>query len=148
MTVPSPDISPLIVILGPTAAGKTSLAVALGNRVLAEIVGADSRQVYRGMDIGTAKPTAAEQSLVRHHLLDVVNPDETLGLAEYLRLARVSIADVRSRGSTPMLVRGSAQYVWALVEGWQVPEVTPNYELRSRLSDAPAAKGVPPFIRS
>jgi tRNA dimethylallyltransferase len=132
---------PLLVILGPTAAGKTALAVELGERLRGEVISADSRQVYRGMDIGTAKPTAAQRSAVPHHLLDLVNPDESLNLGDYLRLAGAAIQEVRSRRRVPMLVGGSAQYVWALVENWQVPAVAPNAELRLRLAERADQEG-------
>ena len=83
---------PLIIILGPTAAGKTRLAIEVAKRVQGEIISADSRQIYRYMDIGTAKPTFEQQGAVKHHLIDVVNPDENLSLAEYQKLARAAIS--------------------------------------------------------
>ncbi|MFL7807291.1 MAG: tRNA (adenosine(37)-N6)-dimethylallyltransferase MiaA [Anaerolineae bacterium] len=132
--MPASDmLPPLVIIVGPTAVGKTRLAVCLAQEVDGEIVSADSRQVYRGMDIGTAKATPEEQQCAPHHLLDVVNPDETLGLAQFQEMAYAAIADVTARGRVPMLVGGTGQYVMAVVEGWNVPRVPPNEALRLEL---------------
>lgn len=106
-----------------------------------EIVSADSRQVYRHMDIGTAKPTAEQFSVVPHHLLDIVDPDEPYSLALFLRQARAIIADIHGRGRLPLLVGGTGQYVWGLLEGWQVPEVPPAPELRAELEARADAEG-------
>ncbi|HOU11786.1 MAG TPA: tRNA (adenosine(37)-N6)-dimethylallyltransferase MiaA [Anaerolineae bacterium] len=130
---------PVIAIVGPTAVGKTALALTLGEMLAAEIVSADSRQFYRWMDIGTAKPTAAERARVVHHLIDIADPDETVGLAQFLRLARAAIADVAQRGRIPLLVGGTGQYVRALLEGWQTPEVAPDPALRATLEAQAAA---------
>ncbi len=135
--MPSPaeeaSLPPLIVIVGPTAAGKTALAVRLARDVGGEIVSADSRQVYRGMDVGTAKATPQEQALVPHHLIDVVDPDETLGLAQFQEMAYAAIDDVLARARVPFLVGGTGQYVMAVVEGWRVPRVPPDEVLRRDL---------------
>jgi tRNA dimethylallyltransferase len=129
----------LIAIVGATATSKTRAAVDLGRRIDGEIIGADSRQVYRGMDIGTAKPTAEEQAVARHHLIDVVEPDEAFSLGRWLELANEALEDIWSRGKQPLLVGGTGQYVWALVEGWRVPRVPPDDGLRAELgSRAPA----------
>jgi tRNA dimethylallyltransferase len=130
----------LIAIVGPTASGKTTLGIELAKRLDGEIIGADSRQVYRGMDIGTAKPTAAEQAAAPHHLIDIVDPDEPFSLGTWLDLAKKAIEDVWSRGRQPNLVGGTGQYVWALVEGWRVPRVAPNAELREELQSRPAGE--------
>lgn len=130
-----------LVVVGPTAAGKTDLAVGLARRLGGEVIGADSRQVYRLLDIGTAKPTAAEQRAARHHLIDVVMPDEPFGLADYLEHARAALADVQARGHLPIVCGGTGQYVWALVEGWQVPRVPPDTALRVRLEQRAAHEG-------
>jgi tRNA dimethylallyltransferase len=124
---------PLVVILGPTAVGKTAVAICLAEEFNGEIVSADSRQVYRGMDIGTAKPTPEERARVPHHLIDVVEPDEEFHLARFQRLARAAIDDILSRGKVPFLVGGTGQYIRAVVEGWRVPPVPPDEELRRRL---------------
>jgi len=123
----------LVVILGPTAVGKTRLSLAVARALDGEIVNADSRQVYRYMDIGTAKPSAAEQEAARHHLLDVVTPDETLSLAQYQRRAYAAIEAIQARGRLPLLVGGTGQYITAVVEGWSIPEVPPNDGLRAEL---------------
>lgn len=124
---------PLIVIVGPTAVGKTALAVRLAEVVGGEIVSADSRQMYRGMDIGTAKATPEERARVRHHLLDVVDPDQSLSLAQFQEMAYAAIDDIAGRGRIPFLVGGTGQYVMAVVEGWQIPRVVPDDVLRRQL---------------
>lgn len=124
---------PAIAIVGPTAVGKTDLALDLARRFKGEIVNADSRQVYRYMDIGTAKPTVEELAAVPHHLIDVVDPDEEFTLATYQRLAYATLADIRGRGNLPFLVGGSGLYVWAVIEGLLIPRVSPNPGLRAEL---------------
>ncbi len=124
---------PLIVLVGPTAVGKTELSLQLAERIGGEIVSADSRLLYRGMDIGTAKPTPAEQARVLHHLIDVADPDEAWSVARYQDAAYAAIADIHRRGKVPLLVGGTGQYIWAVVEGWQVPRVPPRPELRAAL---------------
>ena len=128
-----PRNAPLVVIVGPTAAGKTALSIELAEMVGAEIISADSRQIYRGMDIGTAKATASERARVPHHLLDVVAPDQVLTLAEYQRLAYDAVAGIHARGRLPFLVGGTGQYVRAVIEGWTIPEVAPQPDLRAEL---------------
>jgi len=125
--------SPLLVLVGPTAVGKTALSLELARRFDGEIISADSRLFYRGMDIGTAKPSAAERAAIPHHLIDLAAPDETLSLGEYQRLAYRTIDDVLARGRLPILVGGTGQYVWAVVEGWGIPEVAPQPALRAAL---------------
>ena len=129
----------LTTIVGPTASGKTTLAVELAEQIDAEIIGADSRQVYRRMDIGTAKPTPDERTAARHHLIDVVDPDEPFSLGRWLDLAKDALEEVWSRGKRPLLVGGTGQYVWALLEGWRVPRVPADGALRAELgSRAPS----------
>ncbi len=123
--------NPLLVIIGPTAVGKTGLSIKLAEALGGEIVGADSRQIYRSMDIGTAKPTPEQRSRIPHHLLDVVDPDENLALARFQKMAYASIDNIHSRGLLPMLVGGTGQYVTAVTEGWSIPEVRPNESLRA-----------------
>lgn len=125
---------PLVVIVGPTAVGKTALSLRLAEALHGEIVSADSRQVYVGMDIGTAKPTAAERTRVPHFLLDVLTPDQTLSVAEYQALAYATIDAIHDRQHLPLLVGGSGQYVRAVVEGWKVPAVAPEWALRASLA--------------
>ena len=132
---------PLVVILGPTAAGKTGLAIQLAQALNGEIIGADSRQIYRYMDIGTAKPTPEQQQQAPHHLIDVVDPDQNLGLAQYQRLAYAAIDAVHQRQHLPLLVGGTGQYITAVIEGWSIPEVPPNPALRDELESFAAAHG-------
>lgn len=139
----SQEDRPLLVIVGATAVGKTALSLKLAQQFRGEIVSADSRLFYRGMDVGTAKPTPAEQALVPHHLIDVCEPDETLTLAEYQRLAYAAIEKIQGNGRLPILVGGTGQYVRAVVEGWGIPEVAPHPVLRQAL----AALGGPELAR-
>jgi tRNA dimethylallyltransferase len=132
---------PLLVIVGPTAVGKTALAVALARALGGEIVSADSRQVYRGMDIGTAKPSAAERAAAAHHLIDVVDPHEAFSLALYQDLATAAITAIAARGRLPLLVGGTGQYLAALLEGWQIPRVAPQPGLRAALEHEAAQQG-------
>ena len=131
----------LVVILGPTAVGKTAYAAHVATALGGEVVGADSRQIYAGMDIGTAKPTPAERAAVPHHLLDVVTPDCTLTLAEYQRMAYATIDDIHARGRLPLLVGGTGQYISAVIEGWGVPAVPPQPALRAELEAFAAQHG-------
>ncbi len=126
-------MNPLVAIVGPTATGKSSLALELCQTLNGEIISADSRQVYRYMDIGTAKPTKEEQALVPHHLIDVVDPDDDFSLALYQSKALEAINDIQRRGKTAFLVGGSGLYVWALLEGWRIPQVPPDPALRREL---------------
>jgi tRNA dimethylallyltransferase len=131
----------LVAVVGPTAVGKTAMGIHLARRLNGEIVSADSRQVYRLMDIGTAKPTPAERAAAVHHLIDVVAPDEEFSLARYQEQARAAIADMVARGRLPLLVGGTGQYLAALLEGWQIPRVAPQPDLRARLEQEAAAQG-------
>lgn len=138
------ELRPLVIILGPTGVGKTSLAIELAGALNGEIVGADSRQIYRYMDIGTAKPPPAQQARVPHHMIDIVPPDCNLSLAEYQDAACRCIDKLHQRGVLPFLVGGSGQYISAVEEGWSIPRVPPNPELRADLeafvaSHSPAA---------
>lgn len=123
----------MIAIVGPTGVGKTALGVKVAAQVGGEIVSADSRQFYRLMDIGTAKPTPDELARAPHHLINIADPDETVGLAQFLGLAKVAVRKIADRGKIPFLVGGTGQYVRALLQGWQVPNVPPDPELRARL---------------
>jgi tRNA dimethylallyltransferase len=125
--------APLIVILGPTAVGKTQVALELAERLGGEIVSADSRLFYRGMDIGTAKPTWAERERVPHHLIDVADPDEVWSLPVFQQAARQAIQDIHSRHRLPFLVGGTGQYIRAVTEGWLPPVQQPDPQLRTAL---------------
>jgi tRNA dimethylallyltransferase len=131
----------LIAIVGPTATGKSSLALELCQVLNGEIISADSRQVYRYMDIGTAKPTKEEQAAVPHHLIDVVNPDEDFSLAMYQSSALEAVQGIQRRGKTAFLVGGSGLYVWALLEGWRIPPVPPDPALRRELEAKARVEG-------
>jgi tRNA dimethylallyltransferase len=124
---------PLLLIVGPTAVGKTELAIQLAERLNGEIVSADSRLFYRGMDIGTAKPSLVEQMRVPHHLIDIANPDEIMSLAVFQQKAHEVISDIHTHNKLPFLVGGTGQYVRAVTEGWTPPEVLPNDQLRAEL---------------
>ena len=125
---------PLIVILGPTAVGKTSVSIALAQRLDGEIVSADSRLLYRGMDVGTAKPTIQEMAGVPHHLIDVAEPDEVWSLALYQREAYHAIDHIHSVGRLPFLVGGTGQYIRSILEGWCIPPQSPDYALRDAIT--------------
>lgn len=129
-TSPLPRV---IFVVGQTAVGKTAQAIALAQAIGGEIISADSRQIYRYMDIGTAKPSRVEQQQVPHHLVDVVDPDTPLTLAEYRDRALALIADIVRRGRVPLVVGGTGQYAAALLEGWSIPEIPPNPHLRAQL---------------
>ncbi|MCA9917075.1 MAG: tRNA (adenosine(37)-N6)-dimethylallyltransferase MiaA [Anaerolineales bacterium] len=128
---------PLIVLLGQTAVGKTALSLKLAQAFNGEIISADSRLFYRGMDIGTAKPTPAEQATAKHHLIDLCQPDETVTLGDYQRRAYQIIDFVLANGRLPIIVGGTGQYVKAVVEGWGIPEVPPHPKLRDALAQLP-----------
>lgn len=125
---------PLIVIVGPTAVGKTAASIQLAKRLDGEIVSADSRLLYRGMDIGTAKPTKEEMENVPHHLIDVADPDENWSLAIYQREAYKIIDDIHERGKLPFLAGGTGQYIRSIIEGWLIPPQRPDYDLRHTLN--------------
>jgi len=126
---------PLIVILGPTAVGKTSVSIELAKRLDGEIVSADSRLLYRGMDIGTAKPTEEEMSGIPHHLIDTAYPDERWNLAIYQREAYRTIDEIHERGKLPFLVGGTGQYIRSIIEGWNIPPQRPDFRLRDALNN-------------
>ncbi|MBE2200687.1 MAG: tRNA (adenosine(37)-N6)-dimethylallyltransferase MiaA [Anaerolinea sp.] len=123
----------LLILVGATAVGKTALSLRIASGCGGEIISADSRLFYKGLDIGTAKPSLAEQAQVPHHLIDVCAPDETLSLGEYQQLAYAAIADIQARGRLPILVGGTGQYVQAVAEGWGIPRVPPQPALRAAL---------------
>ncbi len=131
----------LVAIVGPTGIGKSQLALRLAQTFEGEIVSADSRQVYCHMDIGTAKPSREELSLVPHHLINLVNPDEDFSLAQYQQLAYRAIGDIHHRNKLPILVGGSGLYIWSVLEGWGIPQVPPDMEFRHSLEEKAAKVG-------
>ena len=129
----------MIAIVGPTASGKSALAMRVAERMGGEIVSADSRQVYRGMDIGTAKPTIEERARVRHHLVDIVDPGERYDVLRYQRDGRAALAGIRTRGRVALVVGGTGLYVRALLDGLELASLPHDPEVRARLeSDDPA----------
>lgn len=133
-TIDDPKI-PLLVIQGPTAVGKTEIAILLAQKLNGEIVSADSRLFYRGMDIGTAKPTIEDRLRVPHHLIDVADPDETWSLALFQMEANNAIHRIVSHHHLPIMVGGTGQFVRAVVEGWKIPSASPDPRLREELTD-------------
>ena len=131
------DGLPVVVVLGPTATGKTELAIRIAQTFSGEVVSADSRYFYRGMDIGTAKPTPEERDGVPHHLIDILQPDEPYSLGQFLDDVYGALEEVGSRNRMPVVAGGTPQYLRAMLEGWTVPEVAPDGELRARLDEEP-----------
>ena len=138
--------SPLIAVVGATATGKTHAALVLAEALDGEVVSADAYQVYRGLDIGTAKASPELRARVPHHLLDIADPEDQLTLARYLDAVHAALAGIWSRRKLPILAGGSGQYVWALLEGWQVPRVAPDPALRARLEDLAAREGTTALV--
>ena len=133
-------------ICGPTASGKTRLGIELARRFDGEVINADSRYLYRGMDIGTAKPSLVERAGVPHHLIDIREPNEEMTLATYQELAYAAIEDVLSRGKVPLLVGGTPLYINAVVEGWRIPRVAPDPAFRARIERDIAQRGIGPTV--
>ena len=130
----------MIAVVGPTASGKSALALRAAERLGGEIVSADSRQVYRGMDIGTAKPTREERARVPHHLIDVVDPGERYDVLRFQREARAALEEIRARGRVVLVVGGTGLYVRALLDGLELSALPHDPELRARIErEDPAA---------
>jgi tRNA dimethylallyltransferase len=132
----------LVCIIGPTGTGKSALAIEIAGAYQGEIINCDSRQVYRYMDIGTAKPSPEDLSSVKHHLISIINPDEELSLSHYQEMAYQTIDEIHTHGKQPVLVGGTGQYFWAVTEGWEVPKVPPDLELRRCLESQAELKGI------
>ena len=142
---PDPRPGPVLALVGPTAAGKTELAMAVAERLGAEVVSADAMLVYRGMDVGTAKPTPQERARVPHHLVDLIDPGEEFSVARFQPLARAAIAEVLGRGRSPLLVGGSGLYFHAVVDEFVFPPT--DQAVRSRLEAEAAQVGLPELYR-
>jgi len=130
----TPDHKTVLVIVGPTGIGKSDLAIELAKQVNGEIISADSRYLYRGMNIGTAKPTSDQLASVNHHLVDVAEPDENWSLARFLKETQKKINEIHRRKRIPILTGGTGQYIRALTEGWRVPEFETDQKLRRVLN--------------
>ena len=130
----------LVVVLGPTASGKSALGIALAMHFNGEIVSADSRQVYRGLDIGTAKVTAEEQALVPHHLIDVADVRETFTVSQFQQQANTTINEILARSRQPFLVGGSPHYIQAVVDNLHIPSIPPQPALRAELAARPLSE--------
>jgi len=124
---------PLLVIVGPTAVGKTKMAIQLAHRLQGEVVSADSRQVYRYMDIGTAKPTWEEREGIPHHLIDIIDPDEEFSVADYQRLAQRVIRDIWARNKLPILAGGTGFYISAVIDNYNFSSHAVNREYRRQM---------------
>lgn len=133
--------SPLILVVGPTAVGKTGFAIELAQKIGGEIISADSRSFYRGMDIGTAKPSKKEQEKVPHYLVDIADPDEMISLPLFLRMAHDAAEQIYRRKRIPILVGGTGQYIRSILEGWQVPEGEPHPRMREVLEEMARESG-------
>ncbi|HPB60447.1 MAG TPA: tRNA (adenosine(37)-N6)-dimethylallyltransferase MiaA, partial [Candidatus Paceibacterota bacterium] len=123
----------IVVILGPTASGKTALSIKVAQKIGGEVISADSRQVYKGLDLGTGKVTKKEMGSVPHHLLDVASPKRKFSVARYQKLANKKITEIIKRGRTPIIVGGSGFYIQAIVDNLILPDVPPNPKLRLEL---------------
>jgi tRNA dimethylallyltransferase len=127
----SVEVKPVVLILiGPTAVGKTELSIDLAKALDCEIISADSRLFYRGMDIGTAKPSTLQQSAIPHHLIDIEDPNEVISLSIFQQMAMQKIFEIVERGKIPLIVGGTGQYIRALTEGWEIPPQEPDERFR------------------
>lgn len=133
MTATTGSLPPVAVIVGPTAVGKTEIAIQVAKTMDGEIVSADSRLFYRGMDIGTAKPDAGQRAAVPHHLIDIAEPGEVVSLTDFQNLAKNAIRQIHERGKLPLLVGGTGQYIRAVISGWAPPAAAPDAMLRAQL---------------
>lgn len=124
---------PLIIIAGPTGIGKSLLGMNIAEKLNTEIISADSRQIFRYFDIGTAKPSLEEQKQIKHHLIDIKSPEESFTVAEYIEMAKEIISDIYHRGKIPLMVGGTGLYIKSLIEGFSIPKVEPLPEYREEL---------------
>ncbi len=146
LNISSNDRVKLLAIVGPTASGKTALALHMSHRFNGEIINADSRLVYRGLNIGVAKPSAEEMRTIPHKLMDIIEPNDTFSLNLFLKLARREVSEISGRGKLPIVTGGTGQYVWAFLEGWNVAKVPPNLALRRKLQNNLKERGLRSLI--
>jgi tRNA dimethylallyltransferase len=140
--LPEKQRTKLAVVVGATASGKTEAAILIAQAFDGEVINSDSRLFYRGMDIGTAKPSPEQLSVVPHHLISFLEPQEPFSLADFLKKAHEAIAAVSARGRLPVIAGGTGQYVWGLLEGWEVPQVSRDTALRAELEAQLEQQGV------
>ncbi|MEG2923502.1 MAG: tRNA (adenosine(37)-N6)-dimethylallyltransferase MiaA, partial [Oscillospiraceae bacterium] len=133
---------PLLVICGPTATGKTGVAIEMCKRLKGEVIGADSMQIYQNLNIGTAKPTCAEMQMAIHHLVDFLPPDKKFSVADYMQAANASIAEINGRGKLPIMVGGTGQYISSVVKGLHLTADKPDADLRQRLALQAETEGI------
>lgn len=133
--MPSVNNKKVVFIIGPTAVGKTDLAIELAEKLNGEIISADSRYLYRGMNIGTAKPSMSQQKRVIHHLIDVADINENWSLSTYKKATLECINHIDAHKKLPFVVGGTGQYIYSLIEGWKIPELAPDYHLRNILDE-------------
>jgi tRNA dimethylallyltransferase len=131
----------VVALVGPTAVGKSSAAITIAQQYNGEIIGADSRQIYRYMDICTAKPKSEERQNVVHHLLDIIDPDELYSVAQYKAAADSIIIELYDKGKLALLVGGSGQYIWSVLENWQVPQIPPDMDFRAAMNKRAEQEG-------
>jgi len=136
----------MLVIIGPTGVGKSALSNLIGVKLNGEIVNADSSQVYRGMDIGTAKPSQAEINSLPHHLFDIVDPNERFDVHMFNIKAKLLIDQINSRKGIPIVVGGTGQYIWSIVESWDINKSGADLEIRSRIEREYMAEGLEPLV--
>ncbi len=140
-------MKPLVAVVGPTAAGKSEAAIEIALRHRGEVVNADSRLLYQGLEIGSATPTDSERRGTRHHLIGFVQPDQAYSVAAFLDSARRIIDDITARERLPVMAGGTGQYAWGLIEGWNVPKTPPDTELRQRLERKMHDEGLDSLVR-
>ena len=142
MSTPRPRKPKIVVIVGPTASGKSDLAIKIAGKFNSEIISADSRQIYRGMDIGTAKPAKTEIRKIPHHLIDIKNPDENYTVAQYKKDCLKAIKMVLAKNKIPVLVGGTGLYIKTIADNLEIPEVKPDFQLREKLEKELKSKGL------
>ena len=137
----SPNSKNVVIIVGPTCVGKTEISIDLAMKFNGEIISADSRTLYKHMDIGTAKPSIEEQERVKHHMVDIVEPDKTISLAIFQKNAKKTIEQILDRGNLPFIVGGTGQYIHSIIYNWESPAISPQKRLRSILEEISQERG-------